>query len=247
VREGGSAILALQFAIALQEAADLAEGYGRADEAKHWRELRQRLVAAVRTSCWQAERQLFSDTAAKEHFSQHVNALAVLAGAIEGAEAQDLIRRVRDDATLTQCTLYFRFYLLRAAKQVGLGDDYLRSLGPWRDMLKRGLTTFAERPDPTRSDCHAWSASPVYDLLATICGIEPSAPGFKRVRIEPHLGELTKARGRVPWREQFIEVNVERDGDRLKAEITLPSELTGEFVWRGKRVQLHAGRQTVEE
>jgi alpha-L-rhamnosidase len=46
-----------------------------------------------------------------------------------------------------------------------------------------GLTTFAEKPDPTRSDCHAWSASPNYDFLATVAGIEPALPGFKTVKI----------------------------------------------------------------
>ena len=53
-------------------------------------------------------------------------------------------------------------------------------------MLNRGLTTWAETADPTRSDCHAWSASPNYDLLSIVAGIQPAAPGFKRVRIEPH-------------------------------------------------------------
>ena len=35
-------------------------------------------------------------------------------------------------------------------------------------MLQLGLTTWAEKPEPTRSDSHAWSAHPNYGLLATI-------------------------------------------------------------------------------
>jgi alpha-L-rhamnosidase len=49
-------------------------------------------------------------------------------------------------------------------------------------MLNRGLTTWAETADPTtRSDCHAWSASPNYELFRTVLGIDSAAPGFRRV------------------------------------------------------------------
>jgi len=34
---------------------------------------------------------------------------------------------------MTLATYYFRFYLARAAEHAGLGDEYLRLLGPWRD------------------------------------------------------------------------------------------------------------------
>ena len=41
-------------------------------------------------------------------------------------------------------------------REVGLGDRYLASLGPWREMLGQGLTTWAEWSGAdTRSDCHA--------------------------------------------------------------------------------------------
>jgi hypothetical protein len=151
-----------------------------------------------------------------------------------------------DDQTLTPCTLYFRFYLLQAMKEAGLGDQYLARLGPWRDMLARGLTTFAEKPDPTRSDCHAWSASPCYDFLATVCGIEPASPAFQRVRIAPHLGELTSAEGTVPHPEGKIRVSYKRSGNALQAEVVLPENVSGEFVWRGKTVPLHGGAQQLE-
>ncbi len=101
------------------------------------------------------------------------------------------MRRVDSDTSLVQCTFYYRFYLDEAMRKAGLADMYVDRLQPWRDMLAAGLTTFAEEPDPTRSDCHAWSASPNYNLLATVCGIESAEPGFKSVRVVPALGSLT--------------------------------------------------------
>jgi alpha-L-rhamnosidase len=157
------------------------------------------------------------------------------------------MEKVLDDATLTQCTLYFRFYLHRALKQAGLGDRYGAQLKPWRDMLAIGLTTFAETPEPTRSDCHAWSASPNYDFLELICGVQPASPGFKTVRIEPALGQLQWAAARVPHPAGTIEVRLERRGsDGISADITLPPGLTGEFVWHGVSSPLQAGKQHIE-
>ena len=40
-------------------------------------------------------------------------------------------------------------------KKAGLGDRNVEMLGPFKDLLKLGLSTFSEKYDPTRSDCHA--------------------------------------------------------------------------------------------
>jgi hypothetical protein len=113
-------------------------------------------------------------------------------------------------------------------------------------MLEKGLTTFAENPDPTRSDCHAWSSSPNYDFLATICGIMPSSPGFASVLIEPALGELTQVQGSMPHPDGEIVVALKRKGiNGIIAEITLPSELAGKFLWKGKEIMLKGGRQNI--
>ena len=41
--------------------------------------------------------------------------------------------------------------LARAMVHAGLGDRYLDTLGPWKEMLSEGLTTWAEMPPPSRS------------------------------------------------------------------------------------------------
>ena len=242
---GGSSIVTLQYAGTLRHAAELCHALGRDDLAAHYESVATGLLAAVKRHCWDAGRRLYADTPAKDIFSQHANVFAVLSGAVIGEAARDLMQRVADDASLIQATTYFRFYLLRAMKSAGLGDQYLSRLGPWRTMLERGLTTFAEKPDPTRSDCHAWSASPVYELLATVCGIEPGSPGFATVRIEPHLGHLAQASAKMPHPRGEIAVSLRRDGGGVLAEINLPEGITGIFVWSGRSTGLHGGAQTL--
>lgn len=242
---GGSSIVTLQYAGTLRRAAELCRALGRDDLGTHYEQVATGLLAAVNRHCWDAGRGLYADTPAKDVFSQHANVFAVLAGAIKGDAARGLMQRTVDDPKLIQATTYFRFYLLRALKEAGLGGQYLARLGPWRDMLGRGLTTFAEKPDPTRSDCHAWSASPVYELLATVCGIEPASPGFATVRVEPHLGHLTQASAKMPHPRGEIAVSLRRVGTGIDAEVTLPAGVTGSFVWSGHRVELQPGSQVV--
>ena len=113
-------------------------------------------------------------------------------------------------------TYYFRFYLFRAMKKVGIGrrvHPSARILGGrcWRS----GLTTWAENPEPTRSDCHAWSAHPNFDLLATVAGIEPAAPGFAEVLIRPHLGPLQHVTATLPHPLGDITVAYQRKRTKL--------------------------------
>jgi len=240
---GQSAILSLQYAAALREAAELESAFGNAERAAHYRALAAKIVAGVRKTCWDPSRRLVADTPAKRSFSQHANILAVLEDAIPATEQPAVMKQVLGDPTLIQCTFYFRFYLFRAMKKTGLGDEYVNQLDPWREMLALGLTTWAENPEPTRSDCHAWSAHPNFDLLATVAGIEPAAPGFREVEIRPHLGPLKQLRATLPHPQGDIAVAYERKGEGLAADVTLPEKLSGSFTWRAKTVPLRPGSQ----
>ncbi|MGA2070859.1 MAG: alpha-L-rhamnosidase C-terminal domain-containing protein [Sedimentisphaerales bacterium] len=244
--QGRSSILTLQYVYALDYAAQLNDAFGRKYFADHYRKLADSLKKSTYKLCWDDKRGLLADTPDKTIFSQHANVLAVLVDLVDPNEQQKLMEKVVSDSNLTQCTFYYRYYLIRAAKKVGFGDRYIEMLQPWRDMLKIGLTTFAENPEPTRSDCHAWSASPNYDLLATVCGIMPAEPGFKSVRIEPHLGPLTWVEGKMPHPLGQISLRLDRNGKTgIKGNITLPPGLTGKFFWNGKSVPLKPGTQSV--
>jgi alpha-L-rhamnosidase len=242
---GESVVLSLQFVLALREAADLEAAVGHADRAATYRALADRVAAAVKRTAWDEGRRFFGDTPSKRTYSQHANLLAVLAGIVPQAGQSDFMRRVLDDQSLTQTTYYFQFYLFRAMKAAGLADDYLARLGPWRQMLDLGLTTWAEKPEPTRSDSHAWSAHPNYDLLTTVAGVEPASPGFATVRIEPHLGALTTTKATVATPRGLIVVDYRRSGEALTGDVTLPAGVTGVMTWRGKQTSLKSGPQHV--
>jgi alpha-L-rhamnosidase len=239
--EGNSAPLDLQLLLGYQWAAELEAALGNKALAEEDRQAATRLRDSVRHLYWDASRRLFADTPDKRAYSQQANALAVLAGVSEGAEARDLIERVASDLSLVQCSIYFRHYLHSAMNKAGAGDRYLDMLGPWRTMLDRGLTTWAETADPTRSDCHAWGASPNYELFRTMLGIDSAAPGFARVVIRPFLGKLTHLTGAIPHPKGEIAVTLTLDNGKLEAGVTLPAGVEGRFEWHGQELDLHPG------
>ncbi|HVZ26275.1 MAG TPA: hypothetical protein VG842_09485, partial [Sediminibacterium sp.] len=169
--DGNSSIVTLQYAQTLEQAADLFQYFHQTARAVQYRKLAAKLRIGTYHYCFDTTRMEMANTPARKTFSQHASILAVLTGAVAEKDRKKVMEQVLQDPSLSQATFYYRFYLTRALIKAGMADQYYAQLTPWRGMIANGLTTFAENPDPTRSDCHAWSASPLYDFLATICGI----------------------------------------------------------------------------
>ena len=245
-KDGNSSILSMQFAYASQRAAELFRYYGQPEKAETYSELARQLRNAVYGKCWDESKGYLADTPSKKEFSMHAQIFAVLTNTIPEKDQKNFVQRFLNDKNLIQPTMYFRFYLTQALKKTGLADQYLETLGLWNEMLQKGLTTFAENPDPARSDCHAWSASPDYDFLATVAGIRPESPGFKTVEIEPALGKLTFIKGQMPHPAGIISFDLKRVGTQgISGAIILPEGLTGTFKWNGKSIALK-GKTNIE-
>jgi hypothetical protein len=129
-----------------------------------------------------------------------------------------------------------------------VGNEYLSWLDVWRKNMALGLTTWAETSDVerTRSDCHAWGASPNIEFFRTILGIESASPNFKTVRIEPHLGTIKKIGGEMPHPAGKVSVKYEYNGQKFTATIVLPEKTTGTFIWEGKSHTLNAGENLIK-
>ena len=248
--DGGSALFDLLLLMAWRWAAELEESLGMPALAQFDRGRERQLRETAQTLYWDSGRRLYADTSRKQEFSQHANTLAVLAGLIGGAEGRDLLLRALADDKLAKPSLFFRFYLHQALSAVGDGDTYLDRLGDWRDMVAKGLTTFAEivdRPgNASRSDCHAWSASPNIEILRTVLGVDSAAPGFRKVAVRPHLGKLAFVSGSVPHPKGDIEVRVERQGSGFSAAVSLPPDTTGTFEFAGIQRDLQPGANHIE-
>ncbi len=245
--DGHSSVVSLQFAYTLRQAAEMAEYFGRREKAAEYRRLAEAINRSTFEKCFDSRRGAMANTPERKTFSQHASILSILSVSIPDSLRKTVMENILRDQAMSQATFYFRFYLTRAMRMAGMADLYPSSLGPWRQMIANGLTTFAENPDPTRSDCHAWSSSPNYDFLATVCGIMPSAPGFSEVRIEPALGELRSVEGSMPHPNGPIRVAFKRNGgEGLIGTVELPTGLTGQILWKGTSLPLKSGTQSVD-
>jgi hypothetical protein len=243
---GESAIIALQWAGALRDAAEMERALGDAALAARYEQRRAVLVEILRRNCWDERRGLVADTVAHDSFSQHATLLGVLEDVVPAERQADAMNKVLTDASLSQPTLYFRFYLGRALAKAGLADRYVDALAPWHEIVKLGLTTWPETPYEPRSDCHGWSTSPNYELLTAVAGIEPAEPGFRSVRIAPHLGTLTWVRAAMPHERGTISVDLKRGPVGLQGQVTLPEGLTGNLVEGERTRTLHSGVNTID-
>jgi hypothetical protein len=247
-----SCIITMQYFGALGEAADLERALGDPVRAERYKAAAKRVRDGLNTQCWDAQRGLYADTPAKTQFSQHGAALAVLYDIAPPDQHKALLEKVMvpgsgidAPAGITGMSYYFSFYLARALEHAGLADRYVDLLKPWRAMLQRNFTTWPETPDPSRSDTHAWSAHPTVGLTSYVAGIKPDAPGFARVRIEPHLGALTTLEAAVAHPRGLIETKYSVHGGSLSAAITLPDGLTGVFAWKGRTQPLTSGKNEI--
>jgi len=261
-QSGTSCATTLQYLGALNDAADLEQALGDPVFARRDRGSAESVRRNVYEHCWSPERGLLADNSDKKAFSQQSNILAVLYDVIPKDRQKEVMRKILaiDPGTtpdgVLSASYYFRFYLARALDHAGMGDEYLASIEPWRKLLPLHFSTWPETPGKTRSDSHAWSAHPIYDLLTMVAGIEPASPGFKTVRIAPHLGDLEKLEAKFPHPEGDIKVEYHwkpehadpkmKGGRTFFATIDLPGTLTGTFEYDGRSWPLKPGTNRLQ-
>ena len=248
---GESCVTTLEYLGALSDAADLEGVLGDPVNGTRYKTQADQIRNGLYQKCWSESRGLLADTPDQKSFSQQTNILGVLYDVIPKAHQQQVLKQMiaiepgsTPDGVLS-ASYYFRFYLARALDQAAIGDEYLDSIGPWRKLLPQHFSTWPEIPGDTRSDSHAWSAHPAYDFLTLVAGIKPASPGFATVRIAPHLGSLPSLTATYPHPQGEIQVDYQRQGSGMHANITLPGTLTGSFEYNGKTIRLNPGMNRI--
>lgn len=250
-KQGYSAVLDQQWLQALQMAGCMETSLGDSVQGQRDLALADQLKASIRSHYLNGSTGLLADNGDKKNYSQQANSLAILTGVFTPEEAAAVAQKMVDpEQKMTKASIYFQYYLHQALAKGGLADGYLTRLDVWRQNLELGMTTWGEdsKVASTRSDCHAWGASPNIEYYRTVLGIDSDAPGFAKVRIEPHLGTLTQASGSMPHPLGNISASYQllKNGKGVRATITLPLGLCGILVWKGQKYALHPGINNFE-
>lgn len=240
-----SALLNLHFALSLKHKAEMEEIFGEQQLADRDRATAISVTNAVMRDFWCEAKGLIADDAQKESFSEHAQCLALLGGLCQEDKLQIIGNSLCKAKDLSKATIYFMHYLFETYRLLGKDDLFFDRLKLWYQLPEQGFKTTFEEPEPSRSDCHAWGAHPLFHCYATILGIRPDNHGFSRVRIAPMLGHLKKVAGTLPHPQGQIEVSLEKDDvDKLSAKIRLPVGISGVFIWKGIQRKLVSGLNT---
>ncbi len=124
---------------------------------------------------------------------------------------------------------FFSHVVHQAVVRAGRRDLIQKLCMRWWPQIERGNTAFEEYwsgPSGDASRCHAWSATPTYDLTTHVLGVRPLAPGYDRAAIRPLFGTLTRLSGRVPTPHGLIEIELDRERG---GTIIIPDRVTAEL------------------
>jgi len=239
--EGFSALLNLQYLYALQRGVWLHQAFNDQHLAAHWQQLADTLKQAIVSTFWDDTRGLLADDPAHSLYSEHVQALAILTGTLDSARQAVMVRNLLS-ADMARCTVYFSHYLLEALAQVGEMPAFFERLAFWFDLSAQGFKTVLESPEPSRSDCHAWGAHPIYHYFTSIFGAKPAAPAAAKLRICPQPGPLTQLQGTFPHANGGeVGFDLQVTDARLSGSIALPDGVSAVLVWQGIERELAPG------
>ncbi len=219
-----------QFAWTLMLKAELELWLSEHDLAERDRRDARRLAEALTGACWDPALGLFKETPGVQTYSEHAQCMALLSGLLDNATYRRVLDGLTTHPDLDRCTIYFSFYLMEALGRACCADAFFDKLRSWYGLKDLGLVCTPESPEPTRSDCHAWGAHPLYHLYATILGMRPAGLGTDELTIRPMLGPLQHIAGRCAHPLGEVSFDLKRHNGRITGYVELPSNVSATFI-----------------
>ena len=245
-RSGISSPVNLFFVLALKYAAELERAFGEPSLAERNEQLAFELGQKLIERFWDEDRGLLADDVDHSSFSEHAQCLALLTDILDPEKADICLNHLLSDEDLHRATVYFSFYLFEVLRKHQRHDLLIEKLSFWKNLVDMGFKTPVEKPEPSRSDCHAWGSHPLFHFHTSLAGVRPDAPGFRSVRIAPQPGHLTTLQSRLPHPKGFVEVDLSFDqGSGVTGIVRLPPDTTGAFEWNGQEQNLNPGPDAV--
>lgn len=243
VKEGPSSIINLMYGLALLYGAEINDATGRPGLALEYRERQKRITDRIQELCWDAERGMYREGPSYQEFTQHAQSWAVLNGMLAREEAHEVMRRTFEEKDVLRCYFSTCYELFRACEKAGCYELTGRQMDWWIRLPEEHCVTCPETPANSRSECHAWSALPMYELLSVIAGIRRESGNPAHVDICPHMDYVPDLEGRVITEYGAIEFSYTPTEHGMCYEVLLPEGMSGSFIHpSGQICKLKTGR-----
>lgn len=103
-----------------------------------------------------------------------------------------------------------------------------QDLDAWIGLLSRGSTTCPEEPHHPRSECHAWSALPLYEFMRTLAGVRVENG---TIVVQPRPLDLPDLSGMAITPLGPVQYRYQKTADQeWRYEIILPEQAEGRLM-----------------
>lgn len=181
---------------------------------------------------------LYNDGIGADHASLHGNMLTLAMGITADTCRSAALNFIKKQGMA--CSPYGAQFLLDAVFEVNDPDYALKlmtdtTLRSWYEMMRNGSTitteSWSHKIKKNQDWNHAWGAAPANIISRRLMGIEPTKPGFARVRIAPQTGRLGYAYIKQPTPRGIITVEIKSNGASKKRFIVeIPPNMTADIV-----------------
>ncbi len=241
LRQGPSAIINLMYAYALGCGSSLFAATGKKGLAEEYAGRREAVLESVRRLCWDEGKGMYREGPACSQFTQHAQAWAVLNGLVKGEAAKALLTSAIEEETCLKCSFSTAYEWFRALEKAEMYGAMRDGLNDWIALLELDCTTCPETPRQSRSECHAWSALPMYEMMRTMAGVTAEGIGWEHVRIAPHPMDLEDLQGKAVTPKGDISFRYEKAGGVWRYLVELPEGLEATFCYPDGRTEHLAG------
>lgn len=190
---------------ALKLMSGIAEALGNMEDAAMYAAEAERVRKNVNDLLLDPAKGYYRDGIGSEHYSLHASMFPMAFGMVPEKYKGTVLEHMKSRGMA--CSVYGSQFLLDALYEGGMDDYALQLLTArgersWWNMIRVGSTVTLEGWDrqfkPNLDWNHAWGAAPANIIARKLMGVEPLAPGWSRMRIQPRPGTLSHASIKVP-------------------------------------------------
>lgn len=238
--------------LALKAEKDFARMLGLHEDVAEANAMIKRIEDSFDAAYWTGS--AFRDPNYKKKTDDRAQAMAIVSGLASEDKYPALFETLKKEY---HASPYMEKYVLEALFKMGHADYALeRMKSRYAKMLAYDYTTLFEGWGIGSEGFgggtinHAWSGGPLTILSQKLCGIEPTAPGFKTFEVKPRMGTLKTASASLETHYGMIRVSLSRKSAKAgvaSLAIEVPAGTSATVVAsNGKPRVLEAGKYSLK-
>jgi hypothetical protein len=252
-KPGFNAIINTQFMDVLRIVSEIGEKCGDIVTARKYRDVAEKMRVLIDTTFWDEEKGYYHDYikngVLSELISQQANSYLVIKGVAPKSKWNSIMANIFDseegrpgDIKMQELQMqnrhkgennvglifaqpFFMHHVNRFFSLTGRFDLMFKyfQIG-WIPMIEKGESgTIWETWSQDGSECHAWAATPAYDLSTEWLGVRPLQAGFQSIEVSPTFFGLNNVQGIFPTCRGDVKVKWEKivEDDKIHVELNI--------------------------